>query len=137
MITFLVSKYFLMIFPIQDHKKSNIILRAGQDKMKENELIQTIEIPTQLTQIFELDSDLSINELLRSLKFCPVQYQLTPITASKYQIFVENQDDFLIILNFIDDYQLRCLLQEKITPEVEHLVQGIIQYSLGVYYDPK
>lgn len=105
--------------------------------MKENELIQTIEIPTQLTQIFELDSDLSINELLRSLKFCPVQYQLKPITASKYQIFVENQDDFLIILNFIDDYQLRCLLQEKITPEVEHLVQGIIQHSLGVYYDPK
>lgn len=86
----------------------------------------------KLIQIgFDIQSELSFDEIVQALRFCPITYEIEQLDFQHFFFKVEDSYQKNLILHFLNDFKLRQELDEQISPQQKSFVDAIILASIS------
>lgn len=91
-----------------------------------------VKVSQQLIQIgFDIHSEMSLDEIVQALKFCPITYDVKQLDSQYFFFKVEDAYQKNLILNFLSDFRLRQELNKQISPQQKSFVDAIILASIS------
>ena len=86
----------------------------------------------KLIQIgFDIQSELSLDEIVQALRFCPITYEIAQLDSQHFFFKVEGSYQKNLILNFLSDFRLRQEINKQISPQQKSFVDAIILASIS------
>lgn len=86
----------------------------------------------QLIRIgFDIHSEMSLDEIVQALKFCPIAYDVDQLYPQHFFFKVEDSNQKILILHFLNDFKLRKELDKQISPQQKSFVDAIILASIS------
>jgi len=80
---------------------------------------------------FDIHSEMSFDEIIQALRFCPTSYELEQLDSQRFFFKVEDSQQKSLILNFLNDFKLRKELDKQISSQQKSLVDVIIMASIS------
>lgn len=80
---------------------------------------------------FEIHSEMSLDEIIQALKFCPITYDVETLDSQRFFFKVEDSHQKNLILNFLSDFKLRKELSKQVSPQQKSFVDAIILASIS------
>jgi hypothetical protein len=88
-------------------------------------------IPKLIKFGFDFYSEMSLDEIIQALRFCPTTYDVEPLDSQHFFFKVEDVYQKNLILNFLSDFRLRQELNKQISPQQKSFVDAIILASIS------
>jgi hypothetical protein len=89
-------------------------------------------VSQKLIQIgFDIHSEMSLDEIVQALRFCPITYELEQLDSQHFFFKVEDSHQKNLILNFLSDFKLRKELNKQVSPQQKSFVDAIILASIS------
>ncbi|WP_287911971.1 hypothetical protein [Acinetobacter sp.] len=87
---------------------------------------------TKLIQFgFDIHSEMSLDEIVHALRFCPITYEIEQLDSQHFFFKVKDLYQKNLILNFLNDFKLRQELDKQISPQQKSFVDAIILASIS------
>ena len=80
---------------------------------------------------FNIHSEMSLDEIIQALKFCPITYEVEQVDSQYFFFKVEDSYQKNLILNFLNDFKLRKELNKQVSPQQKSFVDAIILASIS------
>lgn len=80
---------------------------------------------------FDIHSEMSLDEIIQALKFCPIEYEIDQLEARHFFFKVEDSQQKSLILNFLSDFKLRKELNQQFSSQQKSFVDAIIMASIS------
>lgn len=80
---------------------------------------------------FDIYSEMSLDEIVQALKFCPITYEIEQLDSQHFFFKVQDSYQKNLILNFLNDFKLRQELDKQISPQQKSFVDAIILASIS------
>ncbi|MGR2919782.1 hypothetical protein [Acinetobacter guillouiae] len=80
---------------------------------------------------FDIHSEMSIDEIIQALRFCPISYDVEQLDSQRFFFKVVDFQQKSLILNFLNDFKLRQELDKQISPQQKSFVDAIILASIS------
>ncbi|MEG1314034.1 MAG: hypothetical protein RSD40_06925, partial [Bacilli bacterium] len=88
-------------------------------------------IPKLIQFGFDIHSEMSLDEIVQALKFCPITYEVEQLDLQHFFFKVEDSHQKKLILDFLGDFKLRKELSQQISPQQKSFVDAIILASIS------
>lgn len=86
----------------------------------------------QFIQIgFDIHSEMSLDEIVQALKFCPITYDVEQLDSQHFFFKVEDSHQKKLILDYLSDFRLRNELNKQVSPQQKSFVDAIILASIS------
>lgn len=80
---------------------------------------------------FNIHSEMSLDEIIQALKFCPITYEVEQVDSQYFFFKVEDSQQKGLILSFLSDFKLRKELNRQVSPQQKSFVDAIILASIS------
>ena len=80
---------------------------------------------------FNIHSEMSLDEIIQALKFCPITYEVEQVDSQYFFFKVEDSQQKGLILSFLSDFNLRKELTRQVSPQQKSFVDAIILASIS------
>jgi len=88
-------------------------------------------IPKLIQFGFDIRSEMSLDEIVQALRFCPIAYEVEQLDSQHFFFKVEDSHQKNLILDFLSDFKLRKELNKQVSPQQKSFVDAIILASIS------